>query len=248
MKGLASVPSKKDLLSAANIAQTRPLTDEEIALFSQWARFDPRFAEILVANLALNWTGISLGRVTSALMNQPWPTVLIVLLRFSEWLVAKNERKAFRIFLTAVEALLKPARKEVPPQLFFIPLQRPSTVITHDEVNLRSSPYSAGGFIGSQPLLSRAKPPSEQTLLAPDVRRLILRQLLANRAVISMEEYRAACKGLVSVRQAQRDLRELAHARGHTRNRRYLAKSFPKRDPADFLITGLKAGEKTPKR
>lgn len=217
MKGLASLPQTEDLIKAYNKLQSETVSIRDLALFSQWGRLDPRLAEILVAYLATHWRSIAMGDLIKELSRQPWPTAILVPLRFAEQVVEKRERKVLKHFIAAIESILpKP-----PPQLFFVPLQKPLSVVANEEVKLRSRPYTDSGYIGSSSLLSRGRAPEGKTLLQKRVRLEILKDLLASGQEISVQDYRKACKGLISARQAQRDLATLARSRGFTRARRF---------------------------
>jgi hypothetical protein len=221
MKGLEKLPSVGKLARAADRLQRgQSIMPAELALYCQWARLDPRFAEILVQYFAKFWRLIPTGEFIDALNRQPWPQAAIVILSFSESLVPRNERRLLRHLTRAISATISACT----PQLFFIPLQRPNSVVMHGEVNFRSEPYRKAGFIGSQSLLARAQWPQGRTFLRKRLRLLILKELLTTLGKdekISVEDYRRACKGMVSSRQAQRDLAELATPSGFTRGRRY---------------------------
>lgn len=221
MRGLFAIPTLRELQGAYNHLQsTQSLVDTDtLSLYSQWARLDPRFAEILVGHLRSHWDQIPLGRLIEALRVQPWPRAMAVLLRFVDLMVAPNERKALGHLVGAIEDAFPPPA----PELFFIPLQGPSPVVLREELSFPSNPYSDVGYIGSQSLLSRARYPSNRTLLAPEERRRLLKELLARKRVVNVDDYIQACKGMVSRRQAQRDLRSYADVspKGFTRGRIY---------------------------
>jgi hypothetical protein len=219
VKGLPNLPSRKDLLQAYNEIQERrsPLPLKDLALYSQWARLDPRLAEILVEHLALCWSKIPVGEFIDTLLEQPWPRAALVLFRFAELIVPTKKRRILKGFISAIEDSLEPS----PPQLFFIHLQRPNSTVQKNEVEFRTSPYSLSGFIGSQSLLSRSRWPTNKTSLTKDPRRYILKTLLNSKTDVCVDDYISACRGLISRRQAQRDLSRFATSKGYTRNRRY---------------------------
>lgn len=227
MKGLTKLPNKNDMSRAAHVIQqcTGPLPARKLALFSQWSRLDPRFAEIMVRHLADSWSAIPGGDLLKALNSQPWPRAILVLLWFAERLVPRTDRKHFQCFARALADSLD-LMPTTTPQLFFIPLQRPNSVVMDAEVSFRSKPYLKAGYIGSQSLLSRAQWPREQTFLRPNERLRILKNLLRQKEQITVNDYREACKGMVSRRQAQRDLAQTADYSGFTQRRRYRARSI----------------------
>jgi hypothetical protein len=222
MKGLAHLPNKKDFVRGANALQTRQVVStKNLILYSQWARVDARFAQIVVTYLFEHWKKLSLHDVLSELESVPWPRALVVLLRFVDLQISDRERSTLQHFILKLEAALPP----MPPQLFFVPLQKWPAVVLQTEVDLRTFPYTKSGFIGSQSLLSRAQWPKNKTFIGPVQRRSILQNLFKNKKIVTVAEYLAACRGLVSRRQAQRDLAEFAQPKGFTRNRRYALNS-----------------------
>lgn len=219
MKGLEALPSMTDLLDAYNRLQSADelLPADQLALYSQWSRLDPRLAQIMVEHLARHWRQIRSGELWDELQKQPWPRAILVLLRFAELAVPKSEEKKLRHIIQALDEDL-PA---IPPQLFFIFLQGPNRMVVDEEVRYRTLPYRLSGFIGSQSLLGRSRWPADKTFLAPNDRRRILTRLLRDHDQVTVADYMAACKHLVSRRQAQRDLMATARASGFTRNRIY---------------------------
>lgn len=219
MKGLKALPSINDLLGAYNQLQSADelLPADQLALYSQWSRLDPRMAQIMVEHLILYWRQIRLGELQDELQKQPWPRAILVLLYFANLAIPKPDQKRLHHIIEALEKNLPP----IPPQLFFISLQGINRTIIDEETRYPTLPYRLSGFIGSQSLLGRSRWPKDKTVLGPKERRVILEQLLGDRDQVTVADYISACKNLVSRRQAQRDLSALAHATGFTRNRVY---------------------------
>jgi hypothetical protein len=99
-------------------------------------------------------------------------------------------------------------------------------VITDEAVTLLSEPYLRSGYIGSVSLLAKGRLPDGATVLSIGARGRLLHKMrneLAKGGTLTVAAYRLRCKGLVSRRQAQRDLEEspLFEAVGFTRGRRY---------------------------
>jgi hypothetical protein len=230
MKGLAALPALEQLAAAYNDLQSRktalPLAD--LALWSQWARLDPRLAQMLVQHLARFWRQFAWGEMLMHLQTQPWPRALLVLLRFAQLAVAAGDRSHLKAIINIVDM----STPGISQQLFFIPLQRPPTVVIEEEVQFRTEPYVRSGYLGSQSLLSNTRWPSGTTALAKSARQQILTNLLAAGRPITVTEYRQACRNLVARRQAQRDLAQMAQGKGFTRNRYY------QQGPLDYRLSG----------
>jgi len=225
MKGLESVPNISNLRVAYDHLQSAKmlLNPPQIALYSQWARLDPRLAEILVGHFTVFWQEIAVGSLIQALTQQPWPRSIAVLLRFAVLGLATADREVARHLISAVET----AFPAPPPQLYFVPLQVPNSVILREEVDFRIDPYFQSGYIGSQPLFQHSKPPANRTFLSAIQRKQILSDLFAKQNFVTVSDHIYACKGMVSRRQAQRDLNAYSgvKAQGFTRGRSYTHRS-----------------------
>ncbi len=225
MRGLSSLPQLSDYVRAYNRLQSGQSVDfQEITLYSQWSRLDPRLAEILTGYLDEHWSGLPMGATIQALTQHPWPRALCVLLRFVHLsMLDSSSAKILKHFIDAIEERF-PIDSY---QLFFIPLQKPNRVIQKQEVEWRIGPYLQSGFIGSQSLLVKMKAPTNRTLLRKVDRGKILAELFSKQKIVTVNDYRKACKNLISVRQAQRDLVELKgelRAKGYTRGRQYIVR------------------------
>jgi hypothetical protein len=221
MKGLEAVPCVTELRQAFDRLQSARalLSIPQIALYSQWARLDPRLAEILVGHFTKYWREIAPGALIQSLSQYPWPRSIAVLLRFTALALKASDRETTRHLIGAIEAAF-PAPSW---QLYFIPLQVPNSVILRDEVKYRTEPYMQSGYIGAQSLLSQAKSPANRTIMPADQRKQLLIDLLRKQNSVTVFDYIQACKGMVSRRQAQRDLTSFTGtvARGFTRSRAY---------------------------
>jgi hypothetical protein len=215
--GLSQIPTLDEIASAANDLQRREAIDAStLALYTQWARLDPRFAEILVDYVGSTWANLRVGEFINALIQLPWPRAAVVILDFAA--LARDDEH--------LRSLSSGLLRGLPPmegtQLFFVPLRWPNAVVLRNELLFNVDPYRRSGFIGSQSLLSRARWPLA-TRLPRRARNRILRDLLDQGRDITVAEYRRQCRDLISVRQAQRDLAQHAKPKGFTRNRRYRA-------------------------
>ncbi len=229
MKGLSSIPQVGDLLTAYNKLQSQSKVDlSDVVLYSQWARLDPRLAEVLVAYLIKHWQELPMGALIEGLGAQPWPRAMNVFLRFVMLAIPRVQSTTLKHLVRAIDSRF-PIDSY---QLFFIPLQNPNPVVQRQEINWRIAPYLRSGFIGSQSLLSRSQSPSNRTVLKKIDRKKILMELLARQKTVNVHEYLHACRNLMSPRQAQRDLAELTgvRAKGFTRGRKYsLARALNKK-------------------
>lgn len=219
MKGLVKIPDTQDLVAAYNQLQSteKILPVDQLALYSQWARLDPRLGEILVSHLIKFVSQLAIGSLRESLAKQPWPRSMLVLLRFAELGVSDDDKRLFRHFFH----FLNTSFEEDAPQLFFIPLQKSNAVIMKEEVEKRSLPYVDSGFIGSQSLLPKSRWPKSRTVLKIQERLAILEELFRSRTTVTVADYVQACKGMIATRQAQRDLAERGQGSGRTRRRKY---------------------------
>ena len=188
----------------------------DIAIYSQWSRLEPRVAQTLVSYLIVHWPSLALGMMLKELNQQPWPRSILVLLRFVQLVVC--DLGLDQLILAMDRALV-----DQPHQLYFIPLQFPYRVTLAHEVEYRTRPYTLSGFIGSQSLLTHTRYPENQTYLSEVQRHRILERLILNKTDFTVKSYQTACAGLVSLRQAQRDLKiaQGIVTKGFTRSRRY---------------------------
>ena len=246
MKGLPKLPQTDDLLRAYRdiekrvdeMASDQILSEKQIAIYSQWSRLDPRLAELFTGYLERWGHEVHTFRLLSELEALPWPRAILVPLRFAEMKLtfeiktseASSMPKPSR--LATLQALIKSIDRAFPDvsnDLYFIPLQRPNRVLTDEMIDLQTEPYLSAGFIGSAPLFAKGQAPEGVTLMTKDARERLLQRLIVRksdsvpREDLTVDRYISACRGLVSRRQAQRDLdaEPKLKAIGFTRNRRY---------------------------
>ncbi len=250
MKGLRDLPQIDDLrvayeeldLSFSRARQVEQLDMKRLALLSQWARLDPRLAELFCGYLQRNWSQLRSVELLEALTEQPWPRAILVPLRFVE-LAALDESheseggghesqqaSANSLRLFALRALIDLIDRSFPQKtydLFFIPLQQPNRVILRNELRLRGMAYVRSGYIGSASLLAKGRSPQSRTILDAGARRSLLEERVRQMKIgdrLTVEDYLELCAGKISRRQAQRDLAVCDKLRsiGHTRRLRYL--------------------------
>jgi hypothetical protein len=225
MRGLEMIPSLGDLQDAYSRLQKQQRVGEavsphQLVLWSQWSRFDPRLAEMLVARLSASWASFNPIDVQEALRDAPWPAALGVLLEQVRiyGLSQRAERKRYQSWLSCAMVSILPARGE----LFFIG-QRAfagKLALADAEFSLRS--YRRWGYFGREVLLNKASAREPSTAIAPRVRRRVLLQILRRKSAITVSDYMTALRGAVSRRQAQIDLKNAGlSACGETRSRTY---------------------------
>ncbi|MCM2324145.1 MAG: hypothetical protein NDJ90_12870 [Oligoflexia bacterium] len=219
MKGLARVPSLDELARCYSELQNTsgPLPPAQLALWSQWSRLDPRLAEQLVAHLTLHWSTLNPLEVHAALLAQPWPGALGVLLEY-----AKEKSDEPRL-MRAWSALVLSGIPKADNELFFIGLRKFAGKLMLEDASLSHKYYRRWGYLGRETLFNKMAG-KERTRLSRELRTRALEELLRNRERITVREYRAALGGQITARVAELDLG--AHprlvARSRTKGRYYL--------------------------
>jgi hypothetical protein len=236
MRGLAKLPTESELaqayqellglraLSEAGASDRVP-EEAQWALWSQWARLDPRFAELLTQRLAKDWAEIHPLKLNQELKRQPWPAVFGVLIeQASEFLVAKPRRSVFRSWAQCVMNEIDPA----PGELFFVGLRKLAGKEMRLDATLALTLYRKWGYLGRELLVNKSAR-FKGTLLPPEAREAALSELIKARRRFSTRDYIDHLGGLVSVRQAEMDLaaraaRKELKREGRTKARRWVAR------------------------
>lgn len=244
--GLATIPGATDLerayrllfvRSSRGTGRARQPTCAELALFSQWARFDPRLAEILVQYVIVTWRRIHPVELHQALHTQPWPGACAVLLEFAERGVGAAggcDSAVFRHWKAAVTAHVALANWEQ----FFIGQRRIGGEAMQGDARFAFEEYRRWGYLAREILFNKQRLPvdspragatgPERDRSAAGTHRLgvttrleILKTLLERSARLRARDYWEAIGRSVSLRQAERDLKAsgLVRARGRTRAR-----------------------------
>ncbi|MBI3535142.1 MAG: hypothetical protein HY072_06620, partial [Deltaproteobacteria bacterium] len=155
MKGLESIPTPNDLLKAYNTLQFKQkmLLPSKLAFWSQWSRFDPRLAEIIVFYISKNWKDISALTLNREIKKQPWPGVLGVLLEqvilFAGF--SLNEKVLFRNWARFVMTGVSKASFE----LFFIGLRSLGGRLSLQDAVLSHKTYKKWGYFGRELLINK---------------------------------------------------------------------------------------------
>lgn len=235
--GLEHIPTQSDLQRAYEMllhAQPRPASSAELALFSQWARFDPRFAEIWVSQLLERWKAINPIDLREALLRQPWPATAAVLLEFVEHAMVEAEaRRLFRLWKRLVTADFPRGNDEQ----FFIGQRRMAGKAMFDDVRFALDEYRKRGYLAREVLFNKQMLPAKAAsmarkkyervrthTIAPATRAQILKAILERSSRICTDEYWNAVGKTISRRQAERDLEDspLVRAVGNTKGRYYV--------------------------
>lgn len=228
MKGLVSIPGTTELARAYGQMQAgHPVSCGELALWSQWSRFDPRLAEQCVAHVCRHWRGLLPAELRECLLRQPWPPAMGVLLEQAREfgrITPAQDAPVFGAWISCVMVGVEPARGEQ----FFIGLRALGGEAMRKDAYLALEPYRRWGYLGCEVLLNKAvlALAGERTLIPARVRRAVLDELIECRPRITARDYREALEGWVSARQAELDL--CAHPRlrpvGRARARIYRVK------------------------
>lgn len=235
MKGLPSLPTREELRQAYAQLQGPggigvELSETRWALLSQWTRFDPRLAEIVVGSLASSWERIHPIALHRALLAQPWPQAFAVLLEFVTKAIPTEKEGLYKTWKASVTHSLE----AVPWQQFFIGQRAVGGQAMLDDARFASEEYRRWGFLARESLFPKAR---YKASLAPETRREILRSLLERTSRVTVQDYWQAIGQCVSLRQAERDLKScpLLRARGRTQARFYVTTSLILLASAYFL-------------
>lgn len=213
MKGLLFLPSQKDLEKAYEGLQ-QPVPAQDLTLFTQWSRFDPRLGEILVSHFARFWREYNPLEISKLNQLQPWPAALGVLLEFCERSLKISQVKDMKSFCLWKDLILEEVSL-APEEQYFIGLRKLAGKLMFQDVRGSLQEYRKWGFLGREVLLNKAQaihlstssPPGR---LSPKVRKQILEDLLEAQPEITVNDYLQATQFLISRRQAERDLKPRA--------------------------------------
>ena len=232
--GLAQLPLTLDLSNAYDQI-LRWQRDESLidysafALFCQWSRFDSRLGEICVKFISREWRKIHPIKIREALLEQPWPSVLAVLVEFSG-LLAKNEESPedFKLYLvwknTAIFGIPKANWEQ-----YFIGKRRIASRSMLDDARFSIEEYRKWGYLGREILINKQRigtTGSKAFSYSSQTRLQILKELVETQPRFTAENYWNAVGRNISRRQAERDLMNspLIRSVGRTQGRFYLAK------------------------
>lgn len=226
MNGLPSIPSTKDLGRAYDsLALGQPVSERDFTLWTQWCRFDPRLAEILMNHLANRWKQMDWSALRDQLLKHPWPQAFGVLTEaiLASDLLARAERKIFRGWSATV--LTGVAR--APHEQFFFGLRKVAGSEMLKDVVDSSRIYSKWGYFGRDLLVNKTSRFDHRTVVPPEIRRRLLCELMEKQSRITVSDYRTVLDQRVSRRQAELDLAREKRLMpvGNTRGRFYRVRS-----------------------
>ncbi len=225
MKGLASIPSTRELQLAYSALQSdaRELSPLELTLWSQWARLDPRLAELWVDAISKRWKKISPFPLNAELQRQPWPSAAGPLLEnIGKFKIDRDDRKIFGHWKDCVMSSILLASGE----LYFIGIHAFAGKAALAEAAQATRLYRRWGYAGTAILLNKAAQkirPGTATLISRQQRLHVLRGLLQCHDRIDVSLYIRALQGHVARRTAELDLAAFPGLRkiGNTRSACY---------------------------
>ncbi|MDZ4678443.1 MAG: hypothetical protein SGI74_13155 [Oligoflexia bacterium] len=219
MKGLSKIPTIKELQKSYDKIQSdEDLSLEDLSLFTQWSRFDPRLTEQLIQYFNKHWKKIHPVLFNEEICKQPWPTVVGVLLEFVSHLTLKPSRKLFKNWMNCVLSGVEVSSMSQ----FYIGIWSLGGAQMYRSSENSLKPFLKWGFLSDDvPFNKSLKKPT--TLSSLNVRMKILNKLIQENQIITVESYMLKLNGTVSRRQAERDLAQHKdlRAKGFTRNRVY---------------------------
>lgn len=148
MKALEYIPSELQLQKAYDLIQSTPqeVSVQNLATWSQWARFDPRLAEIWITHLAKHWKMISPILFNESLVLLPWPTAAGPLLEhihfFTE--MSSSERALFRKWARCAMSGIFPKNHEQ----YFIGLRSFASSLIQKDALYTLKLYEQWGYYG----------------------------------------------------------------------------------------------------
>ncbi len=231
MTGTFSPPQTNDLANAYSRLQhlrPQPPNESAVALYSQWARFDPRLAEIWVKFIAASWQSLNPIALRSELIQLPWPGVAGVLLEFSKRAIS-GDRGLFNAWMNLVLHGLPPGDWEQ----FFIGQHKPGGKAMFDDARFSLAEYRKWGYLGRAILFNKQRLPKDVAAHGPragtthtmdfGTRIEVIRSLLEKAPSLTARDYREATENAISARQAERDLLSCSWLAPHgsTRGRYY---------------------------
>lgn len=233
MTGLHPIPTRDDLQNSYEALQNQGSTSvftanstvryDSLALWSQWVRFDPRLGELWIAFVKKHWSFIHPMEFRKAILKQPWPAVVGVLLDQLVWLTDKKQRKLCGKWAELILSDIPAA----PHELFFIGHYAIAGKRMAQDVDYSSIPFERWGYFGREIFVNKSRTTRTGTWVSTQKRRSALQALLSTQQRFTTQEYIDFLEGQVSRRQAEIDLSKLASKlkRGKTKGRFFLGKT-----------------------
>lgn len=208
MRVNVEIPQTSDLVTAHNDLLGDRLSSEKLARYIQWSRFDARLLEILAQYFSDHYPKLNPFDVNGAIRKTPWPSALGVALEHARYLVKQKDPRRAALFdhwTSICMSGIVPAKGE----LFFIGLFDFNSKRINKMISRPSRLFKKWGFFHDEIVLNKAEKIG-RTTVSKKTRLQALKKLLRTKGQVTVEAYRRALNFQVSVRQAQRDLKELA--------------------------------------
>ncbi len=222
MKGLSRIPQSIDLQNSYEslLFSNAIFGESEIALWSQWSRFDPRLAEILTGWLARSWKSLSPLLLRQELIKRPWPAAFGVILDQATHGIASEDKSVYSSWMNLVMVDIPLGLNEQ----FFIGIRSFGKGLMLRDVTHSTRSYLRWGYFGYEILLNKSKNLKNRTQMNSKMRKLLLDELILKQERITVNSYIEALDGNVSRRQAERDLKShlKLNAIGNTKARFYV--------------------------
>lgn len=225
MRGLKNIPDTAELRLAYDAFQSRsPISPENLVLYAQWSRFDPRLGEQCARWITENWETIPLQELRARNLVSTWPQALALLSEFSLLLIKEKYPQKVPLFKKWQAFLvygIEPAHHEQ----FYIGLAKIAGKTMLKDALYSTQPYRKWGYLARETLIQKVGVGKSTQLTAPQ-RKLRLNELLRSMSRITVNDYILALEGQVSRRQAERDLASNPRlfAQSETRGRYYRKK------------------------
>ena len=221
--GLVKIPGERALHKAYDsLLHKKPAPSyHHLALYSQWARFDPRLAEIWVRYVSREWVHLNPLELRLHLFKQPWPSCAGVLLLFvKNYLEAEKHLDPTIHLLEHWSYLVAGGALKGCDEQFFVGLRQVAGKSMFDDARYSLSEYRKWGYFSRENLTHGKSAGS----LSVTTRQEMLRELLEKHVRIRTATYWEAIGRCVSKRQAERDLEKslLLRIRGQTSARYFV--------------------------
>lgn len=194
------------------------IEDDEhlLALTGEMLRYDPRLLSIALEWFLESWRTFHLTRVRAWMHRMRWPQALLVVCEF-----ARQARPGDRELRFAVDHLEAGFSPIVPPETFFLGLDRPGSRRAERRRGRTLGAYSRWGFIGAERPTADAFTKRTVGRYDAPTRRRIARDLAA-RGPFTLSAYLDAIDHSITRQQARADLMGAGlHLEGHGRGARW---------------------------
>ncbi len=220
---MKSIPQPTDLIKAYNQLQqssNEVLDLKDLMQYCEWSRFDPRLFEILAVYFFNSWKSISAVLLYYEVKKSSTPQTLAAILEHTKILLEKDS-VLYSNWMATVLSEIQP----VPFQSYFIGL-KPFAAASVRRASLAPCiPFENWGFAEDEILIHGiVNYPSGA--FSKSARKNILEFLCKKKKKFQIQDYVFACRGSISIRQAQRDIKDfkLTRSVGNTKARVYISK------------------------